>query len=107
MTVGLWLCVPPRSSAGHFLSGLSQGLLRAKNCLDDWDVCRDFPTEEKWVTQHHGGVPLLEQETWKGPLEKAGGEEEVQAGLCREELGVSPSVNGMFLRVAQALLEPT
>lgn len=77
----------------------------AKNCLDDWDVCMDLPTEQKWVTQHCGGVPLLEQGTWRGPLEKAGAKE-LQAGLCREELEMSPSVNGMFLRAARFRLNP-
>ena len=39
--------------------------------------------------------------------EGRGSKEELQAGLCREELGVSPSVIGTFLSVAQVLLEPT
>ena len=34
-------------------------------------------------------------------MEKVGSEEELQAGLCRKELEMSPSVNGMFLGVAQ------
>ena len=65
----------------------------------------DLPTEQKWVTQHCGGVPLLEQGTWRGPLEKAGAKE-LQAGLCREELEMSPLVNGMFLRAARFRLNP-
>lgn len=62
----------------------------------------DLPTGQKWVTLHQGGVPLLEQLTWRGPLEKVAGREGLQAGVCREEPGMGRMVNGLFLSVAQA-----
>lgn len=54
VTVELWPCLPPPSLSWHVLFGSGTGPFRGKDRLDDWDICMDLPTEQKWVTLHHG-----------------------------------------------------